>query len=65
MMEDDLPLNPGRIVIELGADLSDFSVEELDERIVELEGEIERLKASRDGKAKDINAAHAFFNLKS
>lgn len=46
---------------EIGQDLSTLSVSELDERIVQLEAEIRRLKEARDRKEASRTAASAFF----
>lgn len=45
----------------IGADLSDLSVEELQEGILLLRQEISRLEAAIDGKSGSIAAAEAFF----
>lgn len=45
----------------VGADLSDLSVEELQERIVMLREEITRVEAMIEGKSGSIAAAEAFF----
>lgn len=45
----------------IGADLSDLSVEELQEGIVMLREEISRLEAAIEGKSGSIAAAEAFF----
>lgn len=56
---DDLP-RPKK-VHEVGQDLSELSVFELDERIAALEAEIERLKTDRHAKAASKSAADALF----
>lgn len=48
-------------VHEIGTDLSMLSVEEIDERIAALEGEIERLRAAKSGKIASRGAAETFF----
>lgn len=46
---------------EIGQDLSLLSVDELDERVILLLGEIDRLKAERDRKNGSKAAAEAIF----
>lgn len=46
---------------EIGQNLALLSVEELDERIALLRGEIARIEADRDGKRASLEAAAAFF----
>jgi uncharacterized small protein (DUF1192 family) len=46
---------------ELGQDLSTLSLHELDDRVLELQQEIERLKDARARKAASMDAASAFF----
>lgn len=46
---------------EIGSDLSSISVDELDERIALLQGEIERLEAEKTRKQASRDAAAAFF----
>ena len=55
------PKKPGPAV---GEDLSELSVEELQNRVTEFEDEIERLKAEIDGKQSSKVAADSFFKLK-
>ena len=45
----------------IGQDLSLLAVEEIDETIDLLKGEIERLRIERDTKAKHLSAAEALF----
>ncbi len=45
----------------IGADLSDLSIEELQECIVALKQEISRVEAAVEGKSGSIAAAEAFF----
>ncbi|MEP1207586.1 MAG: DUF1192 domain-containing protein [Rhizobiaceae bacterium] len=47
--------------ITLGCDLSTFSIEDLDERIVLLNQEIERMQNEKDKKSDSLSAAHSFF----
>ena len=47
----------------VGRDLSQLSVDDLAERIVALEAEIERLKQEKDKKASGIKAAEALFKI--
>jgi uncharacterized small protein (DUF1192 family) len=46
-------------------DLDDISVEELHERIAEMEAEIERLKAAIEGKNAHLSAADSFFKTQN
>jgi uncharacterized small protein (DUF1192 family) len=57
---DDEPKKPKR-VHEIGQDLSLLSVGELDERIVQLRAEIERLEAELRSKGSTKAAAEALF----
>jgi uncharacterized small protein (DUF1192 family) len=57
---DDEPTKPKR-VHEIGQDLSLLSVGELDERIVQLRAEIERLEAELKAKGSTKAAAEALF----
>ncbi|MCV3238810.1 DUF1192 domain-containing protein [Mesorhizobium sp. ZC-5] len=57
---DDEPTKPKR-VHEIGQDLSLLSVGELDERIVQLRAEIERLEAELRSKGSTKAAAEALF----
>jgi uncharacterized small protein (DUF1192 family) len=57
---DDEPLKPKR-VHEIGQDLSLLSVNELNERIGQLRGEIERLEAELRSKGATKLAAEALF----
>lgn len=59
LFDDERP-KPKR-VHEIGQDLSLLSVGELDERMVLLREEIDRLKAERDRKNGSKAAAEAFF----
>lgn len=58
-LDDDRPV-PKR-AHEIGQDLSQLAVAELDERITILEAEIERLKEAREKKSASRSAADAFF----
>lgn len=62
-LEDDRPA-PKR-AHEIGQELSQLSVAELDERVGVLEAEIERLKEARAKKAASRSAADAFFQKKA
>ena len=46
---------------ELGQDLSDLSVEELEKTVARLETEILRLKAEKSNKSNQLSAAEALF----
>jgi uncharacterized small protein (DUF1192 family) len=48
---------------QLGQDLSMMSIDEIDDRIAQLEREILRLKEVRNGKESSRAAASAFFKL--
>jgi uncharacterized small protein (DUF1192 family) len=61
-LDDDRPL-PKR-AHEIGQDLSQLAVAELDERIALLEAEIARLLEAREKKAASRSAADAFFQKK-
>ena len=54
------PKKPGPAV---GEDLSELSVEELQQRVIEFEGEIVRLKSEIDGKNSSKVAADSFFQV--
>lgn len=58
-MEDDRPLR--KTTHEIGQDLSSLSIEEIDIRIELLNGEIERLNATRQAKQSQRQAAELFF----
>lgn len=61
-MFDDLePQKKSTHSIVLGADLSTFSVEDIDELIDKLSLEIDRLKEERSQKTSSLDAAQAFF----
>ena len=57
---DDEPLKPGRIH-EIGQDLSLLSVDELRERIGQLQAEIGRLEDELEAKGSTRQAAEALF----
>lgn len=57
---DDEPLKPGRIH-EVGQDLSLLSVDELRERIGQLQAEIGRLEDELEAKGSTRQAAEALF----
>lgn len=59
MFDEEKPTPKGRII--LGEDLYDFSVEELSERISELQDEIKRVQNAREKKRKGLDAAAAIF----
>ncbi|MEE9375615.1 MAG: DUF1192 domain-containing protein [Rhizobiaceae bacterium] len=61
MLDENEPLTPKSNAISLNCDLSTFSVSDLDERIVQLEQEISRLKAERKNKESSLEAAQSFF----
>ncbi|CAN7252743.1 DUF1192 domain-containing protein [Bosea sp. LjRoot237] len=62
-LDDDRPA-PKR-AHEIGQDLSQLAVAELDERIALLEAEIARLQEAREKKAASRSAADAFFQKKA
>ena len=67
MMSDDLEPRPqrGASVSALGReDLDLYSVEELQERIDALQGEIDRARGAIDGKQAKKSAADALFNFR-
>ena len=67
MMLDDLEPRPqrGAAVAALGReDLDLYSVEELQERIDALQGEIDRARGAIDGKQAKKSAADALFNFR-
>ncbi len=47
---------------EIGMDLSEMSVDEIDEMITALKSEIERLESTMKEKAAHLSAAEALFN---
>lgn len=57
--DDDRPRK--RTSHEIGQDLSQLSIEEIDARVALLQGEIERLAAARRAKESSRLAADAFF----
>ena len=66
VMEDERPRPKGDHASHLASeDLAPYSQEELDERIVLLEAEIERVRAHRDQAAAHRDAAEALFGRKS
>jgi uncharacterized small protein (DUF1192 family) len=61
-MDDDLPRRISDHVKDLRAeDLSSYSVHELEERMVHLANEIERIKILKDAKSASLAAADAIF----
>ena len=62
LMDDDVVKSkkPGSVV---GENLSELSVSELEERIVEFEAEIERVRAEIAGKQSSKIAADSFFKV--
>lgn len=58
-MDDDRPKKPS--AHEVGSDLSALSIDELENRIVLLKSEIERLEAEKRKKAGDRKAADNLF----
>jgi uncharacterized small protein (DUF1192 family) len=61
-MDDDLPLKPRREP-SLGADLSTFSVEELNAYLATLAAESERVEAALAKKKASQQAAHSVFKI--
>ncbi|MDD9909492.1 MAG: DUF1192 domain-containing protein [Ahrensia sp.] len=61
MFEDDDRPAKKNANAEIGADLSTWSVGDIEERIAVLEEEIERLQAEKKAKQGSLNAAEAFF----
>jgi uncharacterized small protein (DUF1192 family) len=59
MFDEEKPRPKGEIV--LGQDLYDFSVEDLSERISDLQDEIKRVERAREEKRKGLDAAAAIF----
>ena len=59
-MFDDLEPRPKRI-FQIGQDLSEMSLDEIDETVADLEAEIQRLKVERSSKSASLDAAQAFF----
>jgi uncharacterized small protein (DUF1192 family) len=57
---EDLPRKK-KIIHELGQDLSLLSVEELEDRIVQLEAEVERLRQAKSAKLDSRKLADGFF----
>lgn len=67
MFDESLPRPSGRgaLLAELGKeDLDLYSVEELNERIGQLEAEAERCRAKLAGKQARMSAADALFSIK-
>ena len=60
--EDETPKK--KLIFEIGQNLEELSVEELEETIVLLETEITRLKAARDTKSAHLSAADALFSAR-
>ena len=60
MFDDDEAPKP-RLDLVIGEDLSSISVEELEERITTLEGEISRLRAEIVSKRSSMASAESFF----
>jgi uncharacterized small protein (DUF1192 family) len=61
MKDDDDDRPKKKITHEIGQDLYLLSVKELEERVVLLTGEIERLKAAIANKQSSRSAADSFF----
>jgi uncharacterized small protein (DUF1192 family) len=59
MSFEDLPKKPAGIIV--GESLELLSVSELEQRILALEAEIERVKAAAQSKRASKHAADAFF----
>ena len=59
MFDEEKPRPKGEIV--LGQDLYDFSVDELRERIAELQNEIKRVERACEEKRKGLDDAAAIF----
>lgn len=67
-MFEDLEPRPARgapLVALSREDLDGYSVEDLKQRIVGLQAEIDRSKAAIEGKSSQRNAADAMFNFRS
>jgi uncharacterized small protein (DUF1192 family) len=60
-MHADEEMERRRSDVQIGADLSALSVEDLDQRVVALEAEIVRLKQARAAKHEHIQAAATIF----
>jgi uncharacterized small protein (DUF1192 family) len=58
---DEEPIRPKKKAHELGEDLTLLSVEELKERVLALEAEIERLESTIRAKEATRSAADTFF----
>ncbi len=58
-MEDELSTK--QIQHEIGMSVDDLSIDELEKRIILLEGEIKRLKSSIISKKASFESAQAFF----
>ena len=63
LAEEQTRLTP--MGLEVGQDLSMLSIDEIEERIVVLEREIDRLKEARAQKEQSRAAASAFFKIGS
>ena len=61
MFADDEQKKTASNEILLGCDLSTFSIEDIDERIVMLQAEVERLRQEKQRKSSHLDAAQAFF----
>ncbi len=61
MFEDNEPKTQSSNEISLNCDLSTFSLDDLDERVVLLEKEIIRLKEERKKKSNSLDTAQSFF----
>lgn len=67
MIEDDLSLPqrvPGALNTLVKEDLTPYSVEDLNQRIVTLEGEIRRVRDALDSKKNRLSEAAALFSFK-
>ena len=70
MIEDDLPLKfrnaegTAALIALTREDLDPYSVEDLEERVTLMEGEIKRVKAAVDRKKNRLTDADALFSFK-
>lgn len=62
MMFEEENTKKGKHAVQLGADLSTFSLEDIDDLVGSLEAEITRLKEERVRKSKSLSAAESFFS---
>jgi len=57
-------MNQSKVVIEIGEDLYGISIDELEERIITLRTEINRLEHELDKKKQERSAADSLFGKK-